>query len=193
MKYKKIIDQIASGALTRAELQTMRERAAAKVAAGNEEAEARSVLQAIDCAVACDHGIIFMGFCPSGDLANRVDGLWKSNGNCTFDYDESKDQMTLFRSICTGDLVVLKKTEVFGRLMSLHGHGRVTGIRTGSDGRRELLMEWSSAVRFGTNVPMLGCQSTVNLREMNTVEGAMPQEFFDWALLPKANARCAQS
>jgi hypothetical protein len=186
MKYQKIIDQIRSGALTRAELQTMRDRAAAKFAEGDEEA--RAVLKAIDSAVARDHRIVFMGFCPSGELANRVDGHWKANGICNFDYDESVDQMTLFRSICAGDLIILKKTEVFGQLMSLHGHGRVSGMRTGADGRRELLVDWSPAVRFAANVPMMGCQSTVNLREMQTVEGAMPPEFFEWALLPKPSA-----
>ena len=191
MKYQRIIDQIASGALTRAELQTMRERAAAKLSKGDEQA--RTVLQTIDSAIARDHGIVFMGFCPNGELSNRVDGYWKANGLCTFDYDESLDQMTLFRSICTGDLIVLKKTEVFGQFMSLHGHGRVASTRTGSDGRRELLVDWSPAVRFASNVPMMGCQSTVNLRELRTVEGAMPPEFFEWALLPRSSAVLART
>jgi len=187
MKYQKTVDQIMLGNLTRADLQTMRERAQVKLNDGDEEA--RLVLQALDCAVAKDSGIIFMGFCPNGELANRLDDQWKERGICTFDYDDSVDQMNLFRSICTGDLIVLKKGEEFGRTMSLHGHGRVTGTNTGSDGRRYLELNWSPAGKFTSDVPMMGCQSTVNLRDMESVEDAMPYEFFDWAYLPRAATR----
>ena len=183
MKYEKTIEQIKSGTLTRDALRTIRERATGALANGDEDA--RSVLQALDHAVARDWRIVFMGFCPNGELANRVDGRWRAEGTCTFDYDESEAQMNQFRSIIAGDLVVLKKSEVHGKPMSLHGHGRVTGTRTGADGRRELLVDWSQAVPFPEHVPMMGCQGTVNLREMGTVEGAMPMAFFDWAGLPR--------
>jgi hypothetical protein len=184
MKYQKTIDQIKLGNLTRVDLQTMRARAQAKLVEGDEEA--RLVLQALDGAVAKDSGIIFMGFCPNGELANRLDYQWKEQGICTFDYDDSVDQMNLFRSICAGDLIVLKKSEEFGRTMSLHGHGRVTGTNMGSDGRRYLEVNWTPAGKFASDVPMMGCQSTVNLRDMESVEDAMPHEFFDWADLPRS-------
>jgi hypothetical protein len=185
MRYQKTLEQIKLGNLTRADLQTMRVRAQKKLDEGDEEA--RLVLQALDCAVAKDSGIIFMGFCPNGELANRLDEQWKEHGTCTFDYDDSIDQMNLFRSICAGDFIVLKKSEEFGRTMSLHGHGRVTGTNTGSDGRRHLEVDWSPTPRFASEVPMMGCQSTVNLRDMKTVENAMPFEFFDWAQLPRVD------
>lgn len=186
MKYRSIIEQIKLGNLTRDELQTMRIRAQAKLDGGDDDS--RLVLQALDNAVAKDSGIIFMGFCPNGDLSNRLDDEWKLQGVCTFDYDDSVDQMNLFRGICAGDLVILKKSEKFGQTMSLHGHGRVTGTNTGSDGRRYLEMASSFAGRFSSDVPMMGCQSTVNLRNMRAVEGVMPREFFEWANLPHSAA-----
>lgn len=179
MKYEKTIEQIRSGTLTREALRTIRERAVGALATGDQDAG--SVLRALDNAIARDWRIVFMGFCPNGELANRVDGRWRAEGICTFDYDKSEVQMNQFRNIVAGDLIVLKKSEVHGKLMSLHGHGRVTGTRTGADGRRELLLDWASAGPFPENVPMMGCQATVNLREMGTVEGAMPVQFFDWA------------
>ena len=179
MKYEKTIEQIRSGTLTREALRLIRERAVGALATGDQDAG--SVLRALDNAIARDRRIVFMGFCPNGELANRVDGRWRAEGICTFDYDKSEVQMNQFRNIVAGDLIVLKKSEVHGQLMSLHGHGRVTGTRTGADGRRELLLDWASAGPFPENVPMMGCQATVNLREMGTVEGAMPVQFFDWA------------
>lgn len=186
MKYQMTLDQIRAGRLSSADLQTLRERAVQRVAEG--DADSRAIVQALDSAVAKDSGIVFMGFCPSGNLANRLDSHWKQQGICTFDYDESVDQMNLFRSICTGDLIVLKKSEEFGRTMSLHGHGRVTSAEMGPDGRWLLRVDWSSAVQFDGLVPMMGCQSTVNLRAMETVEGALPAGFFDWAGLPRRRA-----
>ncbi|MGJ7565260.1 hypothetical protein ACSFBM_15515 [Variovorax sp. GB1R11] len=186
MKYQRTIDQIKLGRLTRDELETMRGRAQANFEDGDNDSHL--VLLALDNAVAKDSGIVFMGFCPNGDLTNRLDDEWKQSGTCTFDYDDSIDQMNLFRSICAGDLIILKKSEKFGQTMSLHGHGRVTGTDTGPDARRRLRVNWSSAGRFSSDVPMMGCQSTVNLRNMRTVEGAMPHHFFEWADLPRLAA-----
>lgn len=183
MKYQKVIDQITSGLCTRVELDTLRVRAQTKLKEG--DPEAHTVLQALDSAVAKDAGIVFMGFCPNRELANRLDKEWKRLGICTFDYDDDVKQMDAFRSICAGDLIVLKKGEQFGRTMSLHGHGRVTGTRTGADGRRYLEVTWSPAGELNQHVPMMGCQSTVNVREMRTVEASMPDEFFEWAGLPR--------
>lgn len=183
MKYKTVVDQIRSGRMTREELQLLRTRALIKQRDGDQDAHL--VLQAIDSAVAHDSGIIFMGFCPNGEIANRLDTKWKSNGVCTFDFDESATQMNTFRRVCAGDLIVLKKTEQFGKTMSLHGHGRVTAVRTGEDGRRYLEMDWTAQDQVLSKVPLIGCQATVNLRAMEKVEDEMPDEFFDWLGQPR--------
>jgi hypothetical protein len=163
MNYQRTIDNIRAGALTRSELRAVRENALAKQKEG--DADAQAVLQAVDCAVARDVSMIFMGFCPNAEITNRLDTEWKKKGICTFDYDESEMQMNTFRDICSGDLIVLKKVEVFGKTMSLHGHGRVKATGTGDDGRRYLEMDWSAENR-NIVVPLMGCQSTVNLRTM---------------------------
>ena len=185
MKYKAVVDQIRSGRMTRTELQILRARAHAKQRDGDQDAHL--ILQEVDSAVARDSGIIFMGFCPSADIANRLDAKWKSEGVCTFDFDESVKQTNIFRSICAGDLVVLKKNkpEEFGKAMSLHGHGRVRALKTGEDGRRYLEMTWTEQDQVLLAVPLMGCQATVNLRAMEKVEGEMPNEFFDWLGQPR--------
>lgn len=177
MKYENTLKRISAGDLTRVELRAVRENALAKKNEG--DMDAQTVLQAVDSAVAKDASMIFMGFCPNADIDNRLDTEWKTHGICTFDYDESVVQMETFRSICTGDLIVLKKVEQFGKTMRLYGHGRVTGTKEGADGRRQLEMKWSAQDQV-IEVPLMGCQSTVNLRSMESVEAAMSEEFFAW-------------
>lgn len=120
-----------------------------------------------------------MGFCPHADLANRLDTAWREQEICTFDFDDSPVQMDRFRSIHPGDLIVLKKRQVFGKTMRLYGHGRVHGIRTGPDNRRLLEMKWSIQDEI-LEVPLMGCDSTVNLRSMEAVEADMQPRFFKW-------------
>jgi len=177
MKYENTIKKIRDGRMTRTELRDVREKALAKKKTG--DSDAHEVLQAIDHAVAQDASMIFMGFCPNAEIANRLDTAWKTHGVCTFDFDESVVQMETFRNICAGDLLVLKKVEKFGKTMRLYGHGRVKAAKEGNDGRRYLEMQWSPQERV-IEVPLIGCQSTVNLRSMESVEAAMPDEFFTW-------------
>jgi hypothetical protein len=149
MKYEKTIEQIKSGTLTRDALRTIRERAAGALAHGDEDTgpfSRRSTTRWRATGA--------WASARTGELANLVDGRWRAEGICTFNYDESEVQMNQFRSIVAGGLIFLKKSEVHGKLMTLHGHGhghghgRVTGTRTGADGRRELLLDWSQAAPF---------------------------------------------
>jgi hypothetical protein len=177
VKYQGVIDRISSGEFTRAELRGLRDNAAAKLKAGDGDAQA--VLLALDSAVAKDVYIIFMGFCPNAELVNRLDTKWREQGLCTFDFDDSDGQMQQFAQICPGDLIVLKKRQVFGKTMRLYGHGRVKSTRTGGDGRRQLVMEWASQMDV-IEVPLMAANSTVNLRSMEEVERQMPELFFEW-------------
>jgi hypothetical protein len=177
MPYERTIENIRSGQMTRGELKTVRENALAKKLAGDPHADA--VLQAVDQAVAKDAGIIFMGFCPNADLANRRDIEWKANSVCTFDYYTDKVQMNTFHNICAGDLLVLKKSETFGKTMRLFGHGRVIATKDDAQGHRYLKMDWAAQDDV-IEVPLMACQSTVNLRSMERVEAEMPEEFFTW-------------
>jgi len=188
MKYQRTLDNIRAGLMTRVQLRAARENASAKQKDG--DPDAHEILRAIDSAVAKDASMIFMGFCPNAEIANRLDTTWKAQGICTFDFDESTTQMNTFRNICSGDLIILKKVEKFGKTMRLFGHGRVKTTKEGADGRRYLLMDWSTQDR-DIEVPLMGCQSTVNLRTMENVEAEMTPEFFVW--LEDASVRHRQS
>ncbi len=185
MKYQNVVDRIQAGKLTRDELREVRQKALVQQNAGDEDAS--TVVLAIDGAVARDSGILFMGFCPGAELKNRLDIAWKEQGVCTFNHDKDPKQVNTFMNICAGDLVVLKIAEQFGKTMALHGHGRVAALKTGADGRRYLEMVWSDQAHILSGVPMMACQSTVNLRSMEKVEAAMPPEFFDWLGQPRGS------
>lgn len=177
MKYAKVLENISSGKMSRSELQDLRVNALRKFRTGDDDAMA--VLSAIDVARPSDTYILFMGFCPDADVNNRLDIEWKATGVCRFDYHESKVQVERFNRICTGDLVVLKKREKFGETMKLYGHGRVRGIDYDHENVRFLNMNWSNQSDV-IEVPLMGCNYTVDIKSMETVEQEMPNEFFAW-------------
>lgn len=147
------------------------------VARGDRDAQA--VLDEIDRATPADRYVVFMGFCPGADFENRLDVGWREQGVCTFVFHESEQQSERFSGILAGDLIVLKKRERFGETMRLYGYGRVTGFKCDADGHRYLTMEWSPEQTV-IEVPLMGCNSTVDIRTMEQVESQMPPEFFDW-------------
>lgn len=177
MKYDKILGKISTGKMSRAELQDLRSNALSKFKAGEEEA--MEVVSAIDVAKPSDTYILFMGFCPDADIGNRLDIEWKAQGICTFDYPESTFQVNRFNDVNSGDLVVLKKNAELGRTMTLHGHGRVTGIAYDERQTRYLCMHWSAQTEV-IMVPAMAATSTVNIKAIETVEEEMPEEFFTW-------------
>lgn len=175
MKYQAQLDKIATRQYSRAELAKLRVNAAAKVKAG--DLEAKIVLEAIDQASPADDQVVFMGFCPGASLANRLDIEWRRDGICTFIY--SPPQVERFNSISPGDLIVLKKRQTFGKTMQLFGHGRVSGIDHDPEGNRFLRMNWAAQSRV-IEVPLMGCNSTVDTRSIAQVEAEMPEEFYVW-------------
>ncbi len=176
-KYHKVISRVLHGGMVRAELAQLRRNALAKLQQG--DSAAQRVLDAINSAVPADAYILFMGFCPDANIAGRLDIQWKEQGICRFDWPESTHQQERFDSICPGDLVVLKKREQFGKTMKLYGHGRVIALATDEQNIRYLKMAWSAQHEV-IEMPLLGCNSTVDIRTMNVVEAEMPAEFFQW-------------
>ena len=177
MKYAKALERIRSGAMTRMDLAALRENAIAKVAAGDRDAE--DIVSAITQAKPADAYVLFMGFCPGGDFNDRQDIEWKAKGICRFDYVESTQQLERFNGVCVGDLVVLKKREQFGKTMELFGHGRAKSIAYDERKVRYLVMDWSDQSEV-IEVPLMGCNSTVDVRTIEAVEGEMPDEFWGW-------------
>ena len=181
MRYQKILDRLAAGGYTREEIIRLRSNAQQKSQKG--DMDARQVLDAIGRASPADRRVVFMGFCPSASFDNRMDLEWKEQGICTFIFHESHQQAARFADIFPGDLIVLKKRHVFGETMKLYGHGRVTGIEYDADGHRFLRMDWSAQDEV-IEVPLMGANSTVDIRDMDRVEAEMPDAFFSWLGMP---------
>lgn len=177
MKHQAIIDKIRSGGYLRSELIKLHFNAQAMQKKGS--AEATEILDELGVARPFDKSIVFMGFCPGADFARRQDVEWKQKGICEFKWRQSKPQYSRFREIWPGDLIVLKKREKFGVTMRLHGHGRVTGFQYDQDGDRYLEMDWSNQEQV-IEVPLMGCNGTVDVRTIERTEREMPEAFFRW-------------
>ena len=177
MKHQKAIDRIRSGGYSRAELVKLRSNAESMYKKGDSDAEI--VMDEIDKASPMDKTIVFMGFCPGADFDNRLDIEWREKGVCTFIFHESEQQVERFENIWPGDLVVLKKREKFGKTMLLYGHGRVTGVKNDQEQNRYLEMSWSSQQEI-IEVPLMGCNATVDVRSIEQVEAEMPPKFYAW-------------
>lgn len=143
MKYQKSIDKVKSGAMSRADLVILKRNAEEKLAQG--DLDAKAVLSAINMAKPADSYVLFMGFCPDPDFNNRLDIEWREQCICRFDFPESEVQLERFNTICTGDLVVLKKIKQYGKTMTLHGYGRVKSIAY--DEKIFDTLSWSGQVR----------------------------------------------
>jgi hypothetical protein len=177
MKHQKTIDKIRRGTYTRADL--IKLRANAESILKNGDADAQSVIDEIDLASPTDKTMVFMGFCPDADFDNRLDIEWKEEGICTFIFLDSEQQLGRFNDIWPGDLIVLKKRHKFGKSMLLYGHGRVTGVKHDKNSNRYLEMNWSSQEEI-IEVPLMGCNSTVDVRTVEQVEAEMPEQFYIW-------------
>lgn len=177
MKHKKIIDSIGSGTKSREDLLRFKKNAEDRLAEG--DSGAVEVLDAINNAMPKDAYVLFMGFCPNADFSNRLDVEWKDKGICRFDYLESQHQVERFNTLYKGDLVVLKKREKFGETMKLYGHGCVKSVAYDDGLTRYLVMDWSSQDQV-IEVPLMGCNSTVDIKSIDAVKGEMPDTYYKW-------------
>lgn len=177
MKYKNVIERIRQNKHSRSELLAIRINAQSKVDSG--DSDAQTVVDEIDATVPLDTHVVFMGFCPDADFDNRLDLEWKEQGVCTFIHLDSEHQLKRFNGILPGDLIVLKKRHEFGKSMRLYGHGRATGVKFDSNGNRYIEMNWSQQDQV-IEVPLMGCNSTIDIRTTEQVEDEMPQEFYSW-------------
>ncbi|MBN9433720.1 MAG: hypothetical protein J0I45_14905 [Bosea sp.] len=154
----------------------LRDNALARAAAGDQGAQA--VIDAINQSgvIGQDREFAFIGFCPGGDISFRQDRKWIAEGICEFGIIESGVQHRRFAGIVPGDLLILKKREQFGETMRLYGHGRVSEVLT-IGGR--LGVQWNTDAGEIV-IPLMGCNGTVDIRSIETVEAEAPQEFWDW-------------
>lgn len=128
---------------------------------------------------------VFMGFCPDADFRNRQDEKWMAEGFCKFDFLESEHQYRRFCDIHVGDVMILKKREKFGETMRLFGHGIVKRVvQSKATEKQYLRVDWFKP-ETEIEVPLMGCNSTVDIRSIDVVEKSMPPEFWDWLKLGK--------
>lgn len=177
MKHYKVIERIRSNIYSRSELVKLRINA--ELMFKNGDIDAKLVLEEIDIASPTDKFMIFMGFCPSADPSLRLDLEWKEKGICTFIHFNSKAQLQRFNNIWPGDLIILKKRQLIGKTMQLFGYGRVTGVKFDDEKNRYLEMNWSCQDQI-IEVPLMGCNSTVNIKTIEQVEAEMLTEFYSW-------------
>lgn len=181
MKYQNVIDRIRSGKMSRADIEGLRANAIDKHEAGDPDAAA--VLKALGEAKPIDDNFYFMGFCPWGNIANRLDRKWREEGVLEFDYDDAEDQLKAFQGIMAGDLVILKIMDIGKGVMNLYGHGRVRAVDYTS-GIHYLRVDWAEEGPV-IAVPLMGCTRTVNRKPRKKVLEAMPPEFFRWLGIEK--------
>lgn len=177
MKHQKTIDKIRGSFYSRADLIKLRANAQALHERG--DVDAAVVIAEIDGTSPIDKAMVFMGFCPGANFDNRLDIEWKEKGICTFTFLQSEQQLERFNDIWPSDLIVLKKRHQFGKTMLLYGHGRVTGVKYDQSQTRYLDVNWSKQDQI-IEVPLMGCNSTVDIRTIKQVEEDMPPEFYSW-------------
>ena len=175
-----ILENIRAGEFSRTDMLQMRDNAEPLAKNGN--AMAQAIVDAINTTAVPElkAEYVFMGFCPEADFDNRQDLDWIERGICTFDYLESAVQTRRFNKIMVGDFIILKKRHDFGKTMHLYGHGKVTELRKRlSDGLRYLLVDWSKQEEI-LEVPLLGCNSTVDIRSLEVIERELHEDFWKW-------------
>ena len=176
------IQRIFDRGYSRVDLIRLRDNALAEAAKGS--VLALEVIKAIDSTGVPpkDRKMAFMGFCPAGDIKNRLDVKWIAEGICEFGFFGSEHQHDRFAEIMVGDTVILKKREQFGETMRLYAYGLVAEvIEIGA----RLRMDWKSSGKEIV-VPLMGCNSTVDMKSIETVVRAMPKEFWEWMGEPKS-------
>ena len=174
------IERVRTGQHSRAELVQMKKNAESYLDGGN--ADAQFLIDEVNGTPVAplSKEYVFMGFCPGADFDNRQDETWMEEGFCKFDFLESEHQYRRFCDIHVGDVIILKKREKFGETMKLFGHGTVKRvIQAKANGKQYVRVDWVKP-EIELEVPLMGCNSTVDVRSIEVVEGSMPAEFWDW-------------
>ena len=123
---------------------------------------------------------VFLGYCPGADLKRRRDTEWIEKGFIDFHFIESKSQMARFEAIHPPDKIILKKREKIGKTMIIHAFGEVTHSNLDrTSGLTSHSVNWK-ITDDPLEVPLLGCNSTVNIRSIEQINENMPEEFWQW-------------
>jgi len=188
------IERIISGKCSRSEILRIRENATniIKIAIDrpDKESEAKAK-EANEELLACDSHMPepsssqynFMGFCPGDDVKRRRDTMWREQGICYFDFEESKGQVTAFSLQVPGDWIILKKIKECDKTMSLYGFGKITKRHTDDIKFTYFDVKWNTQSEE-ILVPLMGCNSNINMKTLERVEKTMDKEFWIWLSHP---------
>lgn len=177
-RYASTIARIQAGQMSRDELQQLGRNARARADAG--DVDAHEVLAALKHARCVELEYVFLGFCPNARLDERLDLQWREAGHCSFDFLENKVLTERFLRITPGDLLILKKRQDIGKTMRLYGHGRAASTPRQQGGILIVDVDWSAQDQV-IEVPLMGCNTTIDVRSLDALrQHAMPEAFYDW-------------
>ena len=189
---EKLKEVIETGKWSREEILRMKDACSRSLGDPTRAEEAEALLQVIHESKIHETKAeyVFMGYCPGGDIENALDEEWISTGFCEFGYLDSQVQMDRFFAIVPGDILILKKRSEFGKSMEIHAWGTVTAT-----GTRKNAKETKTGVQFPVGspylkvnwhrkemleVPLMGCNYTVNIKTYDALKKEMPDEFWMW-------------
>jgi len=191
------IERIILGKCSRSEILRIREKASNIIKNAIDkptkvnEAKAK---EATEDLLACDSHMPeplssqynFMGFCPGADIKNRRDVMWREQGTCDFHFGESEGQVMAFSLQVPGDWIILKKVEEFDKTMTLYGFGKINKRLMDEKGFTYFQVNWNDQSEKML-VPLMGCNSNINMKTLKRVEKVMDKEFWDWINHPFNN------
>ena len=191
------IKRIISGKCSRSELLRIRENASNIIEMAFDNPSKENKIQAIEASEAlsaCDSYMPdplssqynFMDFCPGADIKRRKDAIWREQGTCDFQLEGSAGQITAFSLQVPGDWIVLKKLEETEKTMFLYGFGKITKRLIDEKGFTYFDVNWNDQSKE-ILVPLMGCNSNINMKTLERVSKAMDKIFWDWISHPFKN------
>jgi hypothetical protein len=191
------VERIILGKCSRSEMLRIRENASNLIEAAidkpTRENEARAKEAAEDLLVCNSYmpeplssQYNFMGFCPGAEIERRKDVKWREQGTCDFDYCESEGQMTAFSLQVPGDWIILKKVNGPSPTMTLYGFGKIMKRLMDVNGFTYFDVNWNDQSEE-ILVPLMGCNSNINMKTLDRVEKVMGKEFWVWFSYPFNN------
>ena len=176
----KLLQRIQRKEIPRSDLLKIRENAKSLLQKGN--AEAAEIIDAINKIgpPKLEAMYAFLGFCPGGDIENRQDDKMLKDGIYEYNDISKVKQLEHLTDIMVGDTIILKKRQTFGKTMRIYSYGPVNEVcESRITGKPYFRVEWTTPSEF-LEVPLMACNSTVNIRDVANVEKSMPEEFWDW-------------
>lgn len=179
-KFEDLAKKIRLGGMTRSKMHKYRDNMRELLKIGYPAAQL--VIDAINQTAVpkIEEKYAFIGFCPGGNFANRLDTFWLTAGICKFDNIKSSHQIGRFAGIHKGDTIILKKMLQWGVSMELFAYGEVLEVKDAKESQLIYFhVDWHEHDEY-LIVPAMAARSTIDVRALEKVEEAMPPEFWTW-------------